>query len=496
MSVILGKKPSSQQQYPEISHERLPTKQGRLITSAGTLLIPFGITVLQIQLANITELIALDSAEIVTLTMERCNLTSVRPDAFNRAKNLKQLTLSSNFLQTIQFNLTDSNISKLVLSDNQLTSIPELNALHSLQYLFLTRNFISQINGQSLLLPTLDYVDLSYNQLKTIRRSDLSDGINILQLDGNPWLCDCNLRDFVEFQRSTKIAMSSDCNEPEFLRGRSWNSLKRTDFACGPFISGPFINDLTVIEGESLTLSCNATGDPVPSLQFRRGTSDISMNSYEGVTITKSIDGNSAIGVLEIEELLRSDTDTYWCIAKCGLNASSRRFDVDVQPISIRQLPTSNSSSKKPEPKTLQSYSVLLLLGIIIVVIVVLSFCCFMLTMLYKRQKTSETSMERRRLSDSTDKDAELTSKNHLLIDTMDSAALMPKSCYFDNDATDTLNDADTVLHSAPLCATVKDVNGDVNSTSDDRSDLCPRKAPLAQYDRDTYVFPIVQTSL
>lgn len=126
---------------------------GRLIMSSGVLEIPSGIMALHIRHANVDELKAFESVEVVTLVLEDCNLVTVKPHAFQMARNLHHLDLSNNLLKSIDFRIENSKIDKLILSNNLLTTMPRLNALRSLRYLYLSNNLIREVSGRSLLLP-------------------------------------------------------------------------------------------------------------------------------------------------------------------------------------------------------------------------------------------------------------------------------------------------------------------------------------------------------
>lgn len=190
--------------------------------------IPSGTMVLRILHSMIRYLSLLNNTEIVTVIMNFCNLSDISPRAFIFATNLRKLDLSHNLLQTLEFK-NDSHshffIQNLIISYNNLMAVPLLYSLQQLTHLDLSHNKIRYLAEYNLLLPKLEVVDLSYNQLHVVKPTNFGDMIRIIELDGCPWQCDCHLRDFVAFQRKTLNAKSSRCYEPVQIRDIDWNDL-------------------------------------------------------------------------------------------------------------------------------------------------------------------------------------------------------------------------------------------------------------------------------
>ncbi|XP_050686685.1 lachesin-like, partial [Eriocheir sinensis] len=81
-------------------------------------------------------------------------------------------------------------------------------------------------------------------------------------------------------------------------------------------------NDVTLQEGQNVTLVCSARGSPVPSIMWRReDRSDISVN----LTASKEVLGP----LLHLYKVSRTDMGAYLCIASNGIPPSvSKRIDV------------------------------------------------------------------------------------------------------------------------------------------------------------------------
>lgn len=188
--------------------------------------IPTGTMILRILNSTIPRLSLLNNKDIVTVIMNFCNLSDVSPEAFIFANNLRKLDLSHNLLNNLQFRSNSYfAIEKLVLSRNEFRNVPDLHPLRQLTHLDLSYNKISYLTDYDLILPNLEVVDLSHNELQSLNPADLGEVTRILVLDGNPWRCDCHLRHFVAFQRKTLIAKSSRCFEPIQIRGTKWDDL-------------------------------------------------------------------------------------------------------------------------------------------------------------------------------------------------------------------------------------------------------------------------------
>ena len=82
--------------------------------------------------------------------------------------------------------------------------------------------------------------------------------------------------------------------------------------------------NVTITEKESVALSCNATGNPVPTISWTKDGSPISSNSR----ISLSSDNKQ----LTITNVNRTDSGEYRCVANNKLgNDTSNAAEVDVK---------------------------------------------------------------------------------------------------------------------------------------------------------------------
>lgn len=120
---------------------------------------------LQLNHNQITDINSISNlSNISQLLLDDNHITSM-PD-LSKLINLKQLSLSSNQITELT-DISSTMISKLNVSDNQLTSFEQLGFSKTLKELNLSNNKINSLDGLES-LSHLEELDLSYNQLSNI----------------------------------------------------------------------------------------------------------------------------------------------------------------------------------------------------------------------------------------------------------------------------------------------------------------------------------------
>ncbi|KAK1173445.1 leucine-rich repeat-containing protein 3B-like [Huso huso] len=96
--------------------------------------------------------------------------------------------------------------SLLYLDSNQITSIPNeiFKDLHQLKVLNLSKNIIGFVDERAFkgVAGTLQTLDLSDNQIKTVHKNAFSNLKAKAQIANNPWHCDCTLQQVLKSMAS------------------------------------------------------------------------------------------------------------------------------------------------------------------------------------------------------------------------------------------------------------------------------------------------------
>ncbi|XP_078452245.1 leucine-rich repeat transmembrane protein FLRT3-like [Lampetra planeri] len=168
------------------------------------------------------------------LQLESNRITTILEDTFEGMVNLKHLNLDWNALTSEGIHDSSfadlTELEELSLANNLLTSPPRILPGTNLQKLHLQHNNITTIPSNSFLsLHNLVYLDLSENHIKSLPVEAFS-GLNNLKqltLQNNPWLCDRKLlllKDFLE--TSTVHVNGFICNEPHYLKGETYKAIR------------------------------------------------------------------------------------------------------------------------------------------------------------------------------------------------------------------------------------------------------------------------------
>lgn len=182
-----------------------------------------------------------NASSLNELNLKGNNLKELHP--LRSLSSLSHLVLSSNQLSTLPedvlWNLTF--LEYLDLSENQLTSLPGtiFNRLLGMKTIHLNHNNLSKLDPKMFEEQTLvEQLYLSDNKLETLPPG-LLDHFAIqhtVRLHGNPWKCDCHmwyLHDLV-LRNSQDVEMLDRimCESPDFLKRRPVASIEREQLIC------------------------------------------------------------------------------------------------------------------------------------------------------------------------------------------------------------------------------------------------------------------------
>ena len=147
----------------------------------------------------------LSSKSLSVLHLSACNLSHIPPKTFLQLPNLREL----------------------YLSHNQIITLNPLKGVKLLAILDMSDNHLRDLQSDVFVaLPNLTQLNLSYNNLSTLTVSvaaQLANIRNSVDLQGNPWVCDCLMYSTVySWCRNKSVHLSLVCSGPSRFEGKLW----------------------------------------------------------------------------------------------------------------------------------------------------------------------------------------------------------------------------------------------------------------------------------
>lgn len=241
------------------------------------------------------------------LTLSFSSIQTIDDGVFIQIKELRQLRLNNNQIKQLSAETFTglSNLEILDLSGNpniQIqpgtfrhllklrelylgdTLLDELNTnmfggVTALKVLDIHGNSLKTLDSETLnFFPDLSELDISSNALTTLE-DEVWTSISNLQtfyIDDNFWRCNCQMKFLKTSPSFNDITNAIICSGPDSLQYMQLSFISESDLKCLlPQIISCDEVSLDLTEGESLSISCNISGDPFPEMEWRHPNGDI-----------------------------------------------------------------------------------------------------------------------------------------------------------------------------------------------------------------------------
>uniref|UniRef100_A0A3B5LB23 Ig-like domain-containing protein n=1 Tax=Xiphophorus couchianus TaxID=32473 RepID=A0A3B5LB23_9TELE len=253
--------------------------------------------------------------------LQNNTISGVEPGSFRDQSQLLELALNGNRIHLLTPNMLQGleQLRILYLSGNDITRLLDytFQGLQRLQELHLQQNSIEMIADKALFgLTSLALLDLSRNNLHTIGPTSLQPlvSLQVLRITDNPWRCDCALhwlRRWID-EDGQRLLSSAErrlvCNEPPRLSHLSLVEVPLNSLVCIPPVVQLEPRRLAVHLGESLRVSCHASGYPRPQVSIPQ---QVSLQKTAG----EYFDPDTGSGMLFLSNVTVAHAGFYECEA-------------------------------------------------------------------------------------------------------------------------------------------------------------------------------------
>ncbi|XP_074837227.1 leucine-rich repeat and immunoglobulin-like domain-containing nogo receptor-interacting protein 4 [Carettochelys insculpta] len=304
------------------------------------------LTLEKCNLTGVPQLALAQLQNLVELRFRVLNISVLHNYAFQRLHRLNLLEINRwPFLTMLEpRSLFGLNLTSLSITKCNLSTVPyeALRHLVYLRYLDLSHNPISMIHGKRLrdllhlqefhltggrlaTIATSAFQGLNYfrllnvsgNALRTLEEGVFHSvgNLEILRLDRNPLACDCRLLWIIRRRRRLNFGgQQPTCASPTMVKGKVFKDfsdvLLPSHFTCRKSkIPDKTPRQVSVEEGGKATLSCKGEGDPHPTIYW------VSPHNIRLDSRHKGRMRVLADGTLVIDYALVQDSGAYQCVA-------------------------------------------------------------------------------------------------------------------------------------------------------------------------------------
>ncbi|XP_053177727.1 leucine-rich repeat-containing protein 24-like [Scomber japonicus] len=249
------------------------------------------------------------------LYLQNNTISAVEPGSFQNQGQLLELALNGNRIHLVTADMFHGleHLRILYLAGNDIMRLLDytFRGLQRLQELHLQHNSIEMLADQALVgLTSLALLDLSRNNLHTIGPASLRPlvSLQVLRITDNPWRCDCALhwlRSWID-EEGQRLLSSAErrlvCTEPPRLSHLSLVEVPLNSLVCIPPLVQLEPRRLAVRLGESLRVSCHASGYPRPQVTWRKASQGKVVLSPRGLVQELGAGGGGVGGAEEPSE--------------------------------------------------------------------------------------------------------------------------------------------------------------------------------------------------
>lgn len=215
----------------------------------------------------------LDLINLQRIYLSRCRISIIEDRTFEGLTNLVELDLSDNLLDVIPSTSFQDcpSLMRLTLSRNPIKHLARsaFMQLSSLNTLDLSNCDISKVENESFRgLNSLEWLNLDANKITSLPGA-LPGSLKGVQLQENPWRCDCHMVDFHDWLLNFTFPLSFEpvCSGPTKLAGRAVKSVPKLELACLPDVV-PTTLYVEIDQGKNISLVCQVTAIPEATVNW------------------------------------------------------------------------------------------------------------------------------------------------------------------------------------------------------------------------------------
>lgn len=215
----------------------------------------------------------LDLINLQRIYLSRCRISVIEDRTFEGLTNLVELDLSDNLLDVIPSSSFQDcrSLMRLTLNRNPIKQLERgaFMYLPSLNMLDLSNCDISKVEDGSFRgLTSLEWLNLDANKITSLPGA-LPTSLKGVQLQENPWRCDCHMLEFHDWLLNFSFPLSFEpvCNGPSRLVGRTVKSIPKLELACLPDVV-PTTLYVEIDQGKNISLVCQVTAIPEATVNW------------------------------------------------------------------------------------------------------------------------------------------------------------------------------------------------------------------------------------